>query len=169
MRRCIPAVFCLLAFPVLAQNAETEATYAKADIPNAVAAASGCGTEPETITRERFADGWLWKWPCASNHANQIAAHIFSRDKDGKDAKRMRFPTPHRGEAAWLDELSNSEFFPAAREFNHLFVDPEDDEVCRTEARWIARDPLKPRLVFWRETKDCDGKQGWRVLVKRKQ
>lgn len=169
MRKSLAAALCAFALPALAQHAETEATYARADIPKEVAAAVNCGTDPDAITRERFADGWLWKWPCPGNHANQIGAHVFSRDKAGKDAKRIRFPTPHKDEAAWLDELSNSEFFPAAREFNHLFIDPEDDKVCRTEARWIARAPLKPQLVFWRETKDCDGKKGWRVLVNRKQ
>ena len=168
MRRYLTAACCALAFPALAQHAETEATYAKADISKAVAAVADCDTNPDSIMRERFANGWLWKWPCPSNHANQLEAHIFSIDKEGKDAKRMRFPTPHKGERAWLGELSNTEFFPAAREFTHLFVDPENKDICRTEARWIARNPMKPELVFWRETKDCDGKKNWRVLRNKK-
>jgi hypothetical protein len=167
MRRMTLTASFLLAFGGFA-HAEDEATYAKADIPKAVAAVADCDIEPDSIRRERFADGWLWKWPCPGNHANHIQAHIFSRDSQGADAARMRFPTPHKGERAWLGELSNSEFFPAAREFNHLFVDPEDNKICRTEARWIARNPAKPELVFWRETKDCEGKKDWRVLVNKK-
>lgn len=168
MRRLLPTALVLFALPAIAQHAEDEATYAKVDIPKAVAKAADCGTDPDSIIRERFANGWLWKWPCPSNHANQIEAHVFSFDKEGKDAKKIRFPTPHKGKNAWLEEISNVEVFPTTREFNHLFVDPEDKSVCRTEARWIARDPLKPQLVFWRETKDCDGKKGWRVLVNKK-
>jgi hypothetical protein len=170
MRRFAFSFAAFLAFvsPALAQG--DDATVAKNDIPKAVADAVACGTEPEFITREAYAGGWLWKWQCASNHANYIQAHVFSRGKDGSGARALRFPTPYRGKQAWLEELSNSEFFPLAREFNHLFVDPEDKRVCRTEARWVAgRDPLKPQLVFWRETKDCDGKSGWRVRVDKKQ
>ncbi len=51
------------------------------------------------------------------------------------------------------------------REFHHFFTDPENRRACRTEAAWIARDPLKPQLVFWRETKACEGDKGWRVLL----
>jgi hypothetical protein len=161
------AAFLAPVLPALAQN--DDATVKKNDIPKAIADAVTCGTEPEFITREAYAGGWLWKWQCPGNHANNIEAHVFSRGKDGSGAQALRFPTPYQGKHAWLEELSNGEFFPAAREFNHLFVDPEDKRVCRTEARWEAkRDPLKPLLVFWRETKDCDGKRGWRVLIDKK-
>ena len=161
------ALLVMLVSPARAQSSD-DSTIPRSDIPKAVAGAVSCGTEPEFITREAYAGGWLWKWQCAGNHANYIQAHVFSRGKDGSGAQAIRFPTPHRGKDAWLDELSNGEFFPAAREFNHLFVDPENGRVCRTEARWVAsRDPAKPQLVFWRETRDCEGKGGWRVLINR--
>ncbi|MGE5261128.1 MAG: hypothetical protein ACM3MH_09665 [Actinomycetota bacterium] len=36
----------------------------------------------------------------------------------------------------------------------------------RTEARWkLEGKKRKPKLVFWRETKNCEGKKGWVVLV----
>jgi len=168
MRRYAWLIFCAFAFPVHAQNTETEATYARADIPREIAAAANCDTAPELLVGERFAEGWIWSWPCPSNHANQIRSFVFSRDKAGKNATRIRFPTPHMGKFAWLDELSNAEIFPYAREFYHLFVDPENDKVCRTEATWIARDPLKPQLVFWREAKSCEGNKDWRTLLDRR-
>ena len=140
----------------------TLTTVKRSEAPKEVLAAIKCDEVVDYVTREPFARGWLWESKCPSNHANEITAQVFSQTKDGKDAKLIRFPVP---KGAPLEEISNTEVFPANREFNALFVDPEDKKVCRTEARWIAKDPLKPKLVFWRETKDCDGKTGWRVLV----
>jgi hypothetical protein len=114
---------------------------------------------------ERFAGGWLWSWPCPSNHANQIRGFIFSRDKKGAGAKLILFPTPYKGAKARLEDLSNVEVFPTTRDFYHFFMDPEDDSVCRTDAIWIAQEPLKPQLVFWREAKACEGDKGWRTLI----
>jgi len=163
------ACLALFANGALAQNAGEEPnTYVsikRSDAPKEVLAAVKCSDVVDFVTREPFAGGWLWKSKCPSNHANEIAAQIFSRDKGGKDAKLILFPAP---KGAPLEEISNAEIFPANREFNALFVDPENGRVCRTEGRWIAEKPLKPRLIFWRETKDCEGKTGWRVLVNRK-
>ncbi len=162
------ALFALLALTTPAR-AQEDNVVQKKDIPKEIVTLITCGTDPEFVFLERYGGGWIWKWKCPGNHANNIEAHAFSRDKDGSRPVPIRFPTPYKGKNAWLEELSNSEFFPAAREFNHLFVDPENKRVCRTEARWEApRDPLKPELMFWRETADCDGKRGWRILVNRK-
>jgi hypothetical protein len=39
--------------------------------------------------------------------------------------------------------------------------------VCRSEGRWRLEGPsLRPRLLFWRETRDCEGRKGWRILVR---
>jgi hypothetical protein len=165
MHRIALATLLLIAWPVLAQQAYNETTYARANIPKEISAAANCDTDPESIMGERFGEGWLWSWPCPSNHANQIRSFIYSRDKIGRDAKRIRFPTPHKGKLAWLDDLSNVEVFPNAREFYHYFTDPENQKVCRTDAVWIARDPLKPQLVFWREARSCEGDKDWRVLT----
>ncbi len=168
----LPALLvCLLfsASPAFAQSAEDTpnvmTTIKRSEAPKEVLAAIKCDEVVDFVTREPFARGWLWESKCPSNHANEIAAQVFSRSKDGKDAKLIRFPVP---KGAPLEEISNTEVYPANREFNALFVDPENKEICRTEARWIAEDPLKPRLVFWRETSDCEGKKDWRVRVNRK-
>jgi hypothetical protein len=167
--RFTPITLCALLALTAPLRAQEDNVVQKKDIPKPIADLVTCGTEPEFITREAYAGGWIWKWQCASNHANQIEAHVFSREKDGGGAQALRFPTPYKGKDAWLEELSNSEFFPAAREFNHFFVDPENKRVCRTEARWEApRDPLKPELVLWRENKSCEGNSGWRVIINKK-
>lgn len=167
MRPCLlPALaFCLLATAPLRAQEDGHTVFQRGETPKEVRAAITCDEADDIVTRDAFAEGWLWQSKCPSNHANYIKAQVFSRDKNGKDAKLIRFPVP-RG--APLEEISNVEFFPTTREFNSLFVNPEDGAVCRTEARWIAQNPLKPTLVFWRETKDCDGKQGWRVIVGKK-
>jgi hypothetical protein len=62
--------------------------------------------------------------------------------------------------------LSNIRWYPEKREIGHIFVDREDPEICRVEGRWrLEGSPPEPKLVFWRETKDCDGTTGWAVIV----
>jgi hypothetical protein len=165
----LPALSLALFLALTIHSRAQDDTVSKANIPKAIANLMTCGTEPEFAFREAYAGGWLWKWQCPGNHANNIEAHAFSRDKDGSAPVPLRFPTPYRGKAAWLEELSNSEFFPAAREFNHFFVDPENKRVCRVEARWVApHDPLKPELALWRENRSCEGNRGWRTLINKK-
>ncbi len=44
-------------------------------------------------------------------------------------------------------------------------IDRDDQSFCRSEGRWrLEGVKRKPKLVFWRETKDCEGKQGWVVV-----
>jgi hypothetical protein len=46
-----------------------------------------------------------------------------------------------------------------------IFVDRESPPICRTEARWrLEGKKRKPRLVFWRETRDWQSNHG-RVVV----
>jgi hypothetical protein len=166
MRACLAAAFICIASVAGAQTEET-GIVPRNQAPKEVLAAFACDDVQDHVMREAFAQGWLWRSKCPGNHANEMAALVFTRSKDGKGAMLVRFPAP-KGRAT-LEALSNAEIFPAAREFNALFVDPEDKRICRTEARWIAKDPVKPRLAFWRETKDCEGKTGWRVLVNTKE
>jgi hypothetical protein len=44
-----------------------------------------------------------------------------------------------------------------------IFVDRESPPICRTEARWrLEGKKRKPRLVFWRETRDWQSNHGRR-------
>ena len=144
-----------------AQSGDT-AIIDRKDIPAAVTAQVTCGTEPSSITRRPFAGGFVFAWVCPGNHANFIQALVFATRESGEGATLLRFPQPpRRGEA--MEELSNIRWDAKARIVSQLFVDPES-RICRSEARWRLNGP-KPALIFWRETRDCSGKRGWRVLV----
>ena len=138
----------------------------KTNVPATVAAQIPCGTEADFVTRRPFAGGFVFAWQCAGNNANFIQALVFAPSADGAGARLMRFPTPRKGERKWSEELSNVRWFPRRNELTELFVDPESTQACRTEARWRLMAPeVRPVLVFWRETRDCNGKRGWRVLA----
>lgn len=79
--------------------------------------------------------------------------------------RRMMFPRPGRkSETNPADSLSNTRFFPKQRELTELLIQPES-EICRTEGRWRLDARAQPRLINWRQTRDCKGKKDWRVLV----
>ena len=153
-----------LAPAAIAQQNESPSERVSAeDVPESVAAQVQCGTDPHDVTRRRFAGGYVFAWECASNNANWIMALIYADDTDGANARLLRFPGPPGSAAA--EELSNVRWYPAAREVTGLFVNPEET-ICRTEARWrLAGHPPDARLIFWRETRDSDGKRGWRIVV----
>ncbi|WP_147413717.1 hypothetical protein [Pseudorhodoplanes sinuspersici] len=152
-----------IAAPAHAQSGDT-AIIDRKDIPPAVTAQVTCGTEPESITRRPFAGGFVFAWVCPGNNANYIQALVFARNESGEGATLLRFPQPPRkGEAA--EELSNIRWDAKARIVSQLFVDPES-RICRSEARWhLNGTPPNPSLMYWRETRDCAGKGGWKVLV----
>jgi hypothetical protein len=137
----------------------------KNDIPKAVAAQVGCGTAPESIWRRPFADGFIFRWPCASNPSNQIEALVYATNIDGTDARLLRFPMPGQpSKVKPAPEIANVTWF-APRELTSVFVDPVT-RVCRREGRWrLDGKKLAPRLIFWRETRDCDGMRGWRTVL----
>jgi hypothetical protein len=40
--------------------------------------------------------------------------------------------------------------------------------ICRAEGRWrMEGKKPAPGLVYWRQTKDCDGKTGWQTVTGR--
>lgn len=152
-----------IATVVHAQSGDTTIIDRK-DIPAAVTAQVTCGTEPESITRRPFAGGFVFAWVCPGNNANYIQALVFAKTESGEGATLLRFPQATRkGEA--MEELSNIRWDEKARIVSQLFVDPES-RICRSEARWrLNGTPPKPELIHWRETRDCSGKRGWKVLV----
>jgi hypothetical protein len=152
-----------IAAAAQAQSGDT-AIIDRKDIPPAVTAQVACGTEPESITRRPFAGGFVFAWNCPGNNANYIQALVFAARESGEGATLLRFPQARRkGEA--IEELSNIRWDAKARIVSQLFVDPESS-ICRSEARWrLDGTPPVPVLIHWRETRDCTGKRGWKVLV----
>lgn len=152
-----------IAAAAQAQSGDT-AIIDRKDIPPAVTAQVRCGAEPDSITRRPFAGGFVFAWVCPGNNANYIQALVFATSESGEGATLLRFPqAPRRGET--MEELSNIRWDAKARTVSQLFVDPES-RICRSEARWrLNGTPPKPALIHWRETRDCAGKGGWKVLV----
>jgi hypothetical protein len=152
-----------LTLPAFAQD-NTSVIIDRKNVPAAVVKAVECGTEPESITRRPFAGGFVFAWPCPGNHANWITALVYAPREDGDSARLIRFPTPRKKE--WLDEGSNVEYHAKSRELTQIMVDPET-RICRSEGRWrLVGAPPQAKLMFWRETRDCHGRRGWRILVK---
>ena len=138
----------------------------KGEIPAPVIKQVTCDTEPGTVTRKPFASGYVFLWRCPGNHANWIQAVVYATREDGTDARLLTFP--QAGKRGVAEELSNIRWFATRNELTSLFVDPETN-ICRTEGRWrLDGTPPAPRLIFWRETRDCNGKRGWRTRVDRR-
>jgi len=158
------ALALMLASPAAAQTGDGRLQLKPAQVPQSVAAQVECGTDLDDVSRRPFAGGFIFAWKCASNHANWIEALVYAESADGAGARLLRFPRPGGVDPA--EELSNVRWFPATRELTELFVDPENDAACRSEARWrLTGTPPTPQLVFWRETRDCEGRSGWRTVV----
>ncbi|MEH2509818.1 hypothetical protein V1291_001172 [Nitrobacteraceae bacterium AZCC 1564] len=156
----------LCATTAIAQPLQSDdVSINKSDIPKTVAAQVSCGTTPESILRKPFADGFIFRWPCASTHANQIEALIYATDVSGTDARLLQFPMPGQpSKVKPAPEIANVTWFPP-RELTSVFVDPET-RICRREGRWrLDGKKLAPHLIFWRETRDCEGKRGWRTVL----
>ena len=93
---------------------------------------------------------------------------IFSEQEDGSGGWLLKFPRPAKL-GGTDDVLSNIRWYLETKEIGDIFVDHESPPICRTEARWrLEGEKRKPKLVFWRETKDCEGKKGWVVVVGKK-
>ena len=141
-------------------------------VPAQVFALETCGADEHGMaTRRPFAGGFLFAFQCPGNNENSVQTLIFAGDESGTDAHLMVFPLPaHRG-GGTQDTLSNIRRYPDTNELAEIFVDREmeqrvDPNICRTEGRWrLEENPPEPRLVFWRETADCEGKTGWKVVV----
>lgn len=168
--RALAVAATILALGVAAAIAQPaqpdDVTINKSDIPKAVASQVSCGTAPDSIERKPFADGYIFCWPCASNHANQIEALVYATNIGGTDARLLQFPMPGQpSKVKPAPEIANVTWFPEKRELASVFVDPET-RICRREGRWkIDGKKPTPRLIFWRETRDCDGKRGWRTVL----
>lgn len=160
----LPAL-CLTAATSAAQTPDVAIVDRKA-IPSAVTAQVQCGTEPDSITRRPFADGVVFAWRCPGNNSNEVEALVYAPKADGNGAALLRFPQP--GFKDPMEELANIRWDAKARELSQSFVDPQQ-RICRTEATWkLEGTPPAPALIFWRETRDCKGEKGWRVVVDKK-
>ncbi|BBK42952.1 hypothetical protein STVA_29720 [Allostella vacuolata] len=141
--------------------------YTGADpVPAAVVARVTCDRVGMSGQRRAFAGGFLFQVTCPGNHANHMQAFVLAAGADGQGARTLLFPGP--GRTPPVDAIANPRINPRTRQIAELSVDPEA-HICRSEARWrIAGPQAPPRLVFWRQTRDCTGRRGWKVLAGRR-
>lgn len=137
--------------------------------PQAVLALQDCGADEKTPAhRKPFAGGFVFAIQCPSNNENFIETLIFSEREDGLGGWLFKFPKSPRNKD-FSDVIANIRWFPETNEIGEIFVDRENPPICRTEGRWkLEGKKRKPKLVFLRETKDCEGKKGWVVVVGKK-
>lgn len=157
----------IVSTPAMAQTDEPVSIDWK-DAPKTVVEKIDCGMEPPFVTRRAFAGGVVFAAQCPGNNANYIQALVYADDAQGANARRLMFPRPgKKNETNPADSLSNIRWYPKQRDVTELFVDPET-RVCRTEGRWRFDAKAQPQLIFWRQTRDCEGKSGWRVILDRR-
>jgi hypothetical protein len=160
----------ILSPAVLHAQATDAVIVSAADIPASVKAQADCDVEEGAhASRRMFAGGTVFALKCPGNNQNWIQALVFADDDKGANAYSLRFPDAPGRDAEPATELSNVRWYHALRELSEIFVDPEQGDICRTERRWrLTGKPPQPQIVFMRETRDCDGKGGWRVVFDRR-
>jgi len=166
--RLAALALCLIAGQAGAVDADGDVYFDEATpTPAAVLALQDCDADAKTPAhRKPFAGGFVFAIQCPSNNENFMEALIFSAAEDGSGGWPLKFPGPPKRKGAAGDVLSNIRWYPKTREIGEIFVDHENLAVCRTEARWkLEGEKRTPKLVFWRETRDCDGRRGWVVVV----
>jgi hypothetical protein len=156
----------LILSPVVLRAQEKAVIVPARDIPATVRAQADCDVEEGAhASRRTFAGGTVFALKCPGNNQNWIQALVFADDDKGTNAHSLRFPDAPGRDAEPATELSNVRWYHALRELSEIFVDPEQGDICRTERRWrLTGKPPQPHIVFMRETRDCDGKGGWRVV-----
>jgi hypothetical protein len=165
--RLVGLLLLIFITPAFAQTSDSIPLDQK-DVPKSVAEQVACGGPENGMSRRPFAGGFVFTAQCPGNHANYIQALVYAQDEQGTHARLLMFRRPgKKSESNPADSLSNIRWFPQAREVTELFVDPEST-ICRTEGRWRLDAKAQPQLVYWRQTRDCEGKSGWRVVVDRR-
>jgi len=164
MKRFLIAVMLVassgLGAQVQAQVSDVQ-SLDKQDVPRAVAEQVTCDGPDIDMMRRAFAGGIVFTARCPGNNANYIQSLVYATDAQGTKARLLMFPRPG-GDPA--DSVSNIRWFPDTHEVTELFVDQES-KICRTEGRWRIEAEGQPKLIFWRQTRDCDGKKGWRIVT----
>lgn len=174
MRRFLVCLAILFVPPAAAATEMGDGTTLFGEdtpLPATVVALQDCGGESRLGSRRPFAGGFVFAIRCASNNENLNQTLVFARDAQGHDAWPLLFPGPGGRREGFEDVLSNIRWYPDKSEIGELAVDNDPDSrpiqnVCRSEGRWrLEGERPTPKLVFWRETWDCEGKTGWTVVV----
>ena len=142
--------------------AETE-TLAEKDVPAAVASRMKCKSPSGPMTRQPFSGGFVFIQPCPEG-SEPLVRVVFATGRDGAGARILQF---HRPEGRRMSALKTVALLPADNEISGT-TGRLTRLICNAEGRWRmeGKQPA-PGLVFWRQTRDCDGKTGWRTVTGR--
>jgi hypothetical protein len=155
-------VLVMGAAQVLAQTAEME-TLTPNEVPAAVASILRCKSTSGATTRRPFSGGFVFTQSCADGTEPAVRV-AFAASRDGKDARLLQF---HRPEGRRMSALATVVFLPAENEIAGT-TGRLTRLICRAEGRWrMEGKKPAPGLVFWRQTRDCEGKTGWRTVTGR--
>ncbi len=111
-----------------------------------------------------FAGGFVFSQPCPSG-TDTPDRLVFATDKSGPARRLLQFVRP---EGRRVSALGNVEFAAAETEIAGT-SGRLSRRICRAEGRWRMEGKTpQPALVFWRQTRDCDGNTGWQTMVNRK-
>lgn len=148
--------------PADPKPAEME-TLADKEVPAAVASRMKCKAPSGPMTRRPFSGGFVFIQSCADG-AEPLVRVVYATSPDGANARILQF---HRPEGRRMSALATVAFLPAENEIAGT-TGRLTRRICRAEGRWRmeGKQPA-PGLVFWRQTRDCEGKTGWRTVTGR--
>jgi hypothetical protein len=151
------------AAPGLAQSSADMEMLADKEAPGTVASRMRCKTPSGPMTRRPFAGGFVFIQSCADGAAPLVAV-VYATDRDGAGARVLQF---HRPEGRRMSALATVAFLPAENEISGT-TGRLTRRICRAEGRWrMEGKQPSPGLVYWRQTRDCEGKTGWRTVLGR--
>ena len=144
------------------KSGETE-TLAEKDVPAAVASRMKCKAPSGPMTRQAFSGGFVFIQPCPEGSETLVRV-VFATGRDGTGARILQF---HRPEGRRMSALKTVSVLTADNEISGT-TGRLTRLICNAEGRWRmeGKQPA-PGLVFWRQTRDCDGKTGWRTVTGR--
>jgi hypothetical protein len=168
MRSIVLATAFALACGSIAQAqapaAASSELLAEKDVPSSVTSRLRCSKASGPVTVRAFAGGFVFTQPCPSG--TDVADRlVFATDKNGAGARLLQFVRP---EGRRVGALGDVVFTQSSSEIAGT-VGRLSRRICRAEGNWRMEGKIpQPALVFWRQTRDCDGKTGWQTMVNRK-
>ncbi len=150
------------AAPCSAQSSPDIETLTDKEVPRTVASRLQCKSPSGPVTRRAFSGGFVFIQACADS-AEALVRIVFANDRDGANARLLQF---HRPEGRRMSALATAAFHPAENEISGSTL-RLTRRICRAEGRWRmeGKQPA-PGLVYWRQTRDCDGKAGWQTVIR---
>jgi hypothetical protein len=163
LHAAVIAVATLIATPVMAQQTADSEVLTEKDVPASVAARIKCKSVSGPVTRRPFSGGFVF-WQACNDSGNAMMRVVYATDRNGADARLLQF---HRPEGRRMSALATVSFQPAENEIAGT-TGRLTRRICRAEARWRMEGKTpSPSLVYWRQTRDCEGKTGWQTVVGR--